>query len=84
MKHFIKEKNLWCVHRSEEAGDFYLQQKEKIYDENNNCVECMEYFYDPHLPTCSHSDDTDQHSACGACGEWNNGEHNCSEEVVNA
>ena len=22
--------------------------------------------------------------ACGACGEWNNGEHNCSEEVSNA
>lgn len=20
-------------------------------------------------------------SACGACGEWNTGEHNCSEEV---
>ena len=20
-------------------------------------------------------------SACGACGEWNNGKHNCSEEV---
>jgi|APGre2960657404_1045060.scaffolds.fasta_scaffold209223_2 hypothetical protein len=32
-----------------------------IYDENNNCIECMEYFYDPHQPDCKYSD------VCGIC-----------------
>ena len=32
-----------------------------IYDENNNCIECMEYIYDPHQPECKYSDE------CGIC-----------------
>ena len=55
MKHEIKA-GLICVH---EGGSetFHLEgEGAKIYDENNNCVECMSYFYDPHEPDCKYSD----------------------------
>lgn len=41
----------------------YRPKKVKVYDENNNCIECDEYFYDPHKPDCQYSDE------CGVCGE---------------
>jgi hypothetical protein len=50
-RHYIESAGLWCVHETEE--DFYLEQGENpIYDENNNCIDCMQYVYDPHLKNC--------------------------------
>jgi hypothetical protein len=51
MRHFIKDKQVWCVHDKDD--NFYLEQgKNIVYDVNNNCIECDEYFYDAHQPNC--------------------------------
>lgn len=58
MKHYLEDKKVWCVHPNGHKDEFHLEQEDgsSIYDENNNCVECMEYFFDPHLPNCKYSD----------------------------
>jgi hypothetical protein len=33
----------------------------KVYDENNNCVECDQYVYDPHESGCRYE------NVCGLC-----------------
>lgn len=46
--------------------------------------------FNDYLDTLDNCEDCDRNPteclcvACGACGEWNNGEHNCSEGVTNA
>ena len=36
-----------------------------IYDVNNNCVDCSEYIYDPHSPSCEY------YNLCGLCDcDW--------------
>jgi hypothetical protein len=53
MRHYVKDKQVWCVHDTNEDDVFHLEQLGKtIYDDNHNCIECMEYFYDPHQPDC--------------------------------
>ena len=53
MRHVIKDKQVWCVHDTNDNDSFRLEQLGKtIYDENHNCIECMEYFYDAHQPDC--------------------------------
>jgi hypothetical protein len=54
------------------------------YNRNNECVGCGEHISTYHGQGCVYDPDfEDRWSACGACGEYNNGEHNCSEEVIN-
>ena len=55
------------------------------YDKNDKCVGCGEHWSSYHGQGCVYDPDYESTwHACGACGEYNNGEHNCSEEVVNA
>lgn len=53
MRHYVESAGVWCVHDNEDQDTFHLEQGEQIiYDHNNNCVDCMQYFYDPHLKNC--------------------------------
>ena len=53
------------------------------YSENDLCVGCGEHISTYHGVGCVYDPDYESKwSACGACGEYNNGKHACSEEVL--
>jgi hypothetical protein len=50
------------------------------YTRNDECVGCGEHISTYHGAGCVYDPDYESKwSACGACGEYNNGEHNCPE-----
>jgi hypothetical protein len=55
------------------------------YGSDDLCVGCGEHWANYHGQGCVYDPDYESKwGACSACGEYNNGEHNCSEEKERA
>ena len=53
------------------------------YNNLDECVGCGEHITSYHADGCVYDPDHESTwHACGACGEYNNGKHECSEEVA--